>query len=353
MLRVAVTLSSTLVLVFLHSVGANAGLVDDRAGKWTQLSDGPWSAREGLMAATLDDGIYMTGGRKFFGAQATSDAWYSANGSSWTQLPKTPFQGRAYHAMMAMKGCLYVMGGQTVSFIGDPFFNDVWRSCDKGQSWKMIANAPWRGRAGPAFTIFNRKMVIAGGCYGSSIGSGRLFLNDVWASADGIAWEQLTAEAPWKARSGPRLVVFDGKLMIIAGERGFTPDTQLKDIWTSGDGKDWKLLTASPAFSARSGHGAVVFQNQIFVIAGWNNNLCIHDMWSSIDGTNWEERSNSTWNCNVNSCGKFDFWPVVTNDGKKILTLGGSNAYSTFGKMWADTWELDLDSQRTEASIVV
>ena len=59
-------------------------------------------------------------------------------------------------------------------------------------------------RAGIAFSSFGGKMIIAGGCYGSSIGSGRKFLNDVWASEDGKVWEELTPKASWSVRSGAR-----------------------------------------------------------------------------------------------------------------------------------------------------
>ena len=67
---------------------------------WLKLSDGPWSAREGLMAVDTPGGIVMTGGRQFFGALATHDVWVSPNGSAWEEMPKAPFKGRAYHAML-------------------------------------------------------------------------------------------------------------------------------------------------------------------------------------------------------------------------------------------------------------
>jgi len=307
--------------------------------EWTRLANGPWSSREGLMAVVTDDGsLVMAGGRDLFGGRARNDAWASANGTEWAPLPPLPGKSRAYHAMLYLNGCIYVMGGQEVSFIGNPFYNDVWRSCDAGKSWTSLGNAPWTTRAGLAFTVFNGKMIIAGGCYHSSIGSGRYFLNDVWSSADGTTWEQLTANASWAPRSGARLVVHDGKLLLLAGERGFTPDTQFGDIWSSRDGRDWTLVTETPGFAPRSGHGVVVIDRTVYVIAGWVDNKCVHDLWASTDGKVFQMMSNTTWDCADDSCGKFDFWPVVTKSGS-IITMGGSNAYTTFGKMWQDTWE--------------
>jgi N-acetylneuraminic acid mutarotase len=293
------------------------------------------------MAVPISTGFMMAGGRKNAGSTATNDVWLTVNGTTWEQAPTAPFAGRAYHAMMNLKGCVYVMGGQKVGFLGNPFYNDVWKTCDNGKTWEGLGNAPWTTRAGIAFTVSKGKMLIAGGCYGGSIGKERKFLNDVWSSKNGKDWEQLTPNAQWSPRSGTRLVEFNDKLYVLAGEIGFTPDTQLADIWSSDDGKDWSLVTATPAFQGRSGHGVVVAGTELLVIAGWLNNKCLHDLWSSTDGVTWTLRSNNTWGCTDDECGKFDFWPVLSNTGS-ILTFGGSNAYSTFGKMWADTWKLPV-----------
>jgi len=292
------------------------------------------------MAVSTPTSIVMTGGRKTFGAVATNDVWRFTNGTTWEQLPDAPYEGRAYQAMFYHNKCIFVMGGQEVSFLGNPFYNDVWKSCDDGESWTSLGNAAWSTRAGIAFTIFQERMFVAGGCYGSSIGSGRKFLNDVWSSADGVSWRQETSNASWSPRSGARLVVHGEKILVIAGEIGFTPDTQLGDIFMSSDGAQWTLLTAAPAFSARSGHGVVVWNDLLLVVAGWHDNKCLHDLWTSTDGVAWSMRSNATWGCTADSCGKFDFWPVVVGD--TLFTFGGSNAYSTFGKLWADTWQLSL-----------
>lgn len=286
--------------------------------------------------------VIMSGGRDKFGASVSNEVWATPDGANWTKLSTPPWNPRAYHAMMRLGGCIYIMGGQKVSFIGNPFFNDVWKSCDDAASWTSLGNAPWETRAGIAFTVFNHKMYVAGGCYHSSIGKGRYFLNDVWSSADGQSWQLETQNASWSARSGARLIVHNGVLLLVGGEVGFTPDTQLGDIWKSADGKTWDLVTQTPGFQPRSGHGVVVVNEVVYVIAGWVNNKCMHDLWKSTDGSQYTMLSNNTWDCSEDSCGKFDFWPVVHDNNKTIITIGGSNAYSTFGKLWADTWTFAL-----------
>ena len=71
------------------------------------------------------------------------------------------------------------------------------------------------------------------------------------------------------------------------------------------------------------------------------------------DGKSWALLSNSTWNCAENSCGKYGFWTVVdVQPGRagRVVTFGGSNAYSTFGKLWSDTWEYDDTTTATTSN---
>lgn len=306
-------------------------------GQWEKLSDGQFSSREGLMAVSDGKSIFMTGGRTDSGLGFASDVWKTSDGRNWTQVAKAAFPKRAYHSMVLLKNCLFVMGGQTFK----SYLNDVWKSCDEGITWESLGNASWPVRAGQAATVYNNEIVVAGGCYGdSSKGLGppkRMFRGDVWSSPDGKTWTPLTMKAEWSARSGPRLVPFRSKLFLVAGERGFTADVQLQDIWSSADGKAWSLATAAPGFSARSGHGVVVSGDgpgaRMYVVAGWPE---LHDLWISADGSAWAQTSDAVWGCSKKACGKFDFWSLLHRG--QLFTIGGSGASATFGKMYSDTW---------------
>jgi len=200
--------------------------------------------------------------------------------------------------------------------------------------------------------MHNGKLVIAGGCHDNvkyDPGLFRRFYSDVWASKDGANWELLTDSPGWKGRSGPRLVSFNDKLFIIAGEVGFTTSTQLADVWSSADdGKTWSLVQATPSYSARSGHGVVALPGYMVMIAGWPE---LSDVYYSKDGATWTQSSGLAWNCNSTSCGKYDFWPVVHQG--KLFTLGGSGSSSTFGKLYAETWSLNLQLNAKTGSVVV
>jgi N-acetylneuraminic acid mutarotase len=232
------------------------------------------------------------------------------------------------------------MGGQTFSH----FYNDVWKTCDGAETWEEVlkdGEAPWKARAGLAGTMHNGKLYIAGGCHDNvpyDPGFFRTFFSDVWSSADGRTWELVTESPGWIGRSGPRLLSFKDELFVVAGEIGFTDSTQLADVWSSSDdGKTWAVATSNPAYSARSGHGVVVYGNDMILIAGWPE---LSDIYYTEDGADWVKSPGLAWNCDSTDCGKYDFWPLVHED--KLFLLGGSGSSSTFGKLYSETWSLDL-----------
>lgn len=308
---------------------------------WTQQANGPYSKREGLMGVSYNESLFLSGGRTTGGLGFSDEVWRSSDlGATWTLVASKQFPGRAYHVMLVVDDCMLITGGQTFT----SFYNDVWKSCDgEGRNWtQVVKKAPFPGRAGLAATVTSKgEVIIAGGCYNKNGNpAARSFWGDVWASVDGgLTWNSRSNSSGWKARSGPRLIedTAHGRLLLVAGEVGFTPSTQLQDIWGSKDGgMTWFLVASNPGFSPRSGHGVVVLPKTgvILCIAGWPH---LHDLWASTDGgANFTQVSNAVWNCDSDKCGKFDFWPIIHQD--LLFTIGGSAAYSTFGSLWQDTW---------------
>jgi len=323
-------------------------------GQWSKLSDGPWSKREGLMVASVGDQMILTGGRDTFGVgfSGGDDVWRSTDGRQWEKAPEAEWGKRSYHILIGpdKDGCIFLMGGQTFTH----FYNDVWKSCDTGDSWTNILadkEAPWGGRAGLAGTMHHGRMFIAGGCHDNvpyDPGFFRTFYEDVWASDDGVSWELVADKPGWTGRSGPRLMSFNDKLFIVAGEIGFTDSTQLADVWSSDDdGKTWNLVQSQPAYSARSGHGVVTYGGVMVLIAGWPE---LSDIYYTNDGADWTLSPGLAWNCNSTKCGKYDFWPLVHKG--KLFLIGGSGSSSTFGKLYRETWSLDLPALGAPAMVV-
>jgi len=286
------------------------------------------------MGVSHQGSLYMSAGRGFYGVGFSNEVWKTANGTLWKKVDQKSFPKRAYHNMVSLGECMYVFGGQTFT----RFYNDVWRSCDQGYTWEEIQpQAPWKARAGAGAIVLNDTIYVAGGCYNNEDRK-RSFLNDVWRSRDGVAWEKVTDSAEWSPRSGARLVALRQQLFIVAGEIGFTPETQLGDVWVSdNNGQHWSLATDKPGFSPRSGHGVVEANGALLLVGGWPK---LYDVWKSKDGVTWEKVCESAWNCHKKQCGRFDFWPVVHNH--ELATFGGAYSYSTFGKLWSESWGIPL-----------
>jgi PKD repeat protein len=137
------------------------------------------------------------------------------------------------------------------------------------------------------------------------------FYNDVWSSPDGTNWMQVTASAPWSARTGFGAVVFNGQMWVLGGNDG----NNLNDVWASPDGTNWTEVTAAAPWSPREWFGAVAFNNQMWVLGG-NNGNNLNDVWSSPDGTNWTQvMSAASWSQ------RSEFGSVMFND--LIWVLGG------------------------------
>lgn len=148
----------------------------------------------------------------------------------------------------------------------------------------VTKNAPWDIRAGLAATVFNGEIYLTGGSFQTTPFSPRKFYNDVWKTSDGKNWAQVAESTPFDKCSGPRLVVMGDYMYIIGGENGFSEETQFDLVFRTKDGIEWEDM-GKPQWAKRSGHGVVVYNNIMYVIAGYYD---LHDVWSSSDAKNWK-----------------------------------------------------------------
>jgi len=252
---------------------------------------------------------------------------------NWVRVTeRAPWQPRDSQGEVAYKDRLWIFGGWYDSFSSPP--RDVWSSPD-GKNWKRVQkSAAWKHSDLAMSVVFDGKMWLMGGWY-----KGRLpdhsASNTVWASVDGVAWQQVTDHAAWSPRIAAGLVVFDGRMWLLGGTEDyyFGDEASLKnDVWSSRDGKTWKLATDHAPWSPRAYHQAVVLNDKIYVFGGGNyvpEYHAQHDVWSSPDGVNWtRETAAAPWH------ERLWFSGAVYRD--RMWVLGGwSNNPST---NWGDVW---------------
>ncbi len=219
-----------------------------------------------------------------------ADVWSSTDGASWTQLTaNAPWGKREGQAALYFKNKLWVISGKSdIKGYNTPEKNDVWSSTD-GINWKQeIASAPWRGRKQFGATVFNNQMWIYGGTGTNQNDGTQTFFDDMWKSADGIAWTKVNTDLPATAlRYDFPMITFNNKMWIFGGASA-DPGIFFNDVWSSSDGISWKPSTTSAPWSTRQSHSAVAFGGKMYVIGGWNDTAgYLNDVWSSSDGISW------------------------------------------------------------------
>jgi hypothetical protein len=230
----------------------------------------------------FDNELWISGGAT--GTDNTTqfaDVWHSADGGSWTRATQNAaFGERTAHTMVTFNGQMYVIGGVS----GTTILGDVWRSSD-GVTWTLAAAAPfdprYRGRA----EVFGGRLWIFGGTNTSGP------LTDAWSTADGVTWRLETATVAPLPRYGFMLTAHAGRLYISGGSTLTGGLVHYNDVWSSADGITWTQVTAGPRFTPRRLHGFLSFDNKLWVLGGVDAKYPYNDIWSSADnGVNWRMR---------------------------------------------------------------
>jgi leucine-zipper-like transcriptional regulator 1 len=191
------------------------------------------------------------------------------------------------------------------------------------------------GRYGLTGTVFNNEMWAIGGAAEGS-GGATVYFSDVWNSSSGSAWTEATGSAPFGGRYGSQVLSYNGSLWLIGGDNN---GSLMNDVWSSPDGKNWtKVLADSNApgpnqFSPRCLFGAVVYNNAMWVIGGWDGKDR-NDVWTSTDGVNWDEVTAA-----AQFQGRWGFACTVYNN--EIWVMAGANSTnftSDPSQAYGDAW---------------
>jgi hypothetical protein len=255
-----------------------------------------------------DGSIVIMGGTPYY-----NDVWRSTDkGATWTQMTASAhWEDRYFFGSVVLPdGSIVIMGGTNAANNG---LNDVWRSTDEGATWtQMTSDANWGKRYEfNTVALPDGSIVIMGGTNSGSWGG-----NDVWRSTDkGATWTEMTASAGWSRRLGQSSVVLpDGSIVIMGGTNSGSWGGN--DVWRSTDkGATWTEMTASAGWVPRSGQRSVVMPDGSIVLMGGVGH---NDVWRSTDkGATWTQiTASAQWSA------RNDFGCVIMPDGS-IVIMGG------------------------------
>jgi N-acetylneuraminic acid mutarotase len=254
---------------------------------WTApVATSPLGVRFGHACAVFDGKIWVLGGHDGIASNVTSEVWFSEDGVDWTQAPSVPWPPRIGLSALAHEGKLWVMGGLVVDSGTETYqdVNDVWSSSD-GVYWDLVSSvSPWPPREFFSAVSLGGEMFVMGGFAdgGAAVKAGDSLLNDVWRSADGVTWTQVTDAAPWAGRSAPASAVHDNKMWILGGT---LESADANDVWvgeynTTDHTLDWQQYTAQAPWPARGYAAAVSNTLRLWISGGYTyQETVLGDVW--------------------------------------------------------------------------
>ena len=242
------------------------------------------------------------------------------NGEDWITLrADVPFSERAFFGEVVHNGRIYILGGWADNWQRHP---EIWSSAD-GLTWQLEATNPGFGPDGIGGLVVlshNGSIYVIGGDEGDSGG----YQNDVWSSADGKEWRLVTDNAGFAERAYFSGVVHNGTMFVFGGYDATEDHSSsiYNDVWASTDGANWVKLS-SPFGSDACCRAAVSYNGKIVVMGGDYENTGRHSsaVWSSADGINWDLVSNGIM------LGRYSHSAAVYNG--KIFVMG--NRYHADG----------------------
>lgn len=310
-----------------------SALADEDASRpveyeWTNVTmKAAFAPRDGAGALTYKGRMWFLGGwnpaaatKKFFPRICNNEVWSSADGADWSLEkpntfldasfdPKSDWEGRHTAGYVVHQDKMWIVGGDVNQ---GTFQNDVWNTSD-GKKWHLVnpdKPVPWGPRALHYTVAHDGKIFVIGGQSMNQFAkkeknkpAEEIYYRDVWASTDGLNWEELKPEEPFWVQRGMigGSAVHQGKIWILGGGTYDTPAKPNRlyynDVWSSPNGIKWtKHLDAAP-WKPRQYHDVAVWDNRLWVMEGFNGleGGNRKDVWYSADGQHWFEVANTPW----------------------------------------------------------
>ena len=175
----------------------------------------------------------------------------------------------------------------------------------------------------------------------------------VWKSIDGRNWQLVTDTPAWTARVWHTATVHDGRIWLIGGYDG----RYFNDVWYSEDGASWQRATSTASWPGRCMHATVSVGGKLWVLGGrrdieswWEKDF--NDVWSSADGVTWRRvSSGADWSKR--------YGMAALSWNGRLWVMGGTRLFrsndvwsSADGKRWTAHGQADWSPRFALASTV-
>lgn len=105
-------------------------------------------------------------------------------------------------------------------------------------------------------------------------------------------WTCVTEQAEFAPRDGAGALVFDDRMWLLGGwnpeDKVHFPRVCNSEVWSSTDGREWTLELLQAPWEGRHTAGYAVYQDRMWIIGGdANGGHYQYDVWNSTDGKRW------------------------------------------------------------------
>jgi hypothetical protein len=210
--------------------------------------------------------------------------WYSDDGRRWTKadLPALGLR-TGYQQYVQFNDAIYALGSMEGNYQNLKLGSRIARTTSDFKRWEVMAeNSQLPARVFYGATVFAGKIWLFGGFDGTN------YYNDVWSSSDAIKWQHVSDKAPWSPRSNPTAIVFKNQIWLMAG--GIIDGEMFNDVWRSSDGVNWTRVTERIADKPVFGFSAVVYEEKLWLVGLNRNDGFRNAVLVSSDGVSWEEQ---------------------------------------------------------------
>jgi hypothetical protein len=271
--------------------------IADSAPDWKFEGTAAWQPRDSQAEWVFRDRLWIGGGWFQSYEAPPRDVWVSDDGRNWRQASEAaPWIHSDLPMNLVFQDRLWIMGGwHNGRLPNHSASHQVWASAD-GVAWQQIEDAAdWSPRLAAGLVEHRGRMWLLGGTENYYFGDARSLKNDVWSSADGKTWKQETAAAGWAPRAYHQAVTLNGKMYVLGGGSYVPVCESRNDVWSSADGAGWTCETEAAPWPSRLWFSAVVYRGRIWVLGGWSRETDNHgDVWHSADGRTWQRLQTKT-----------------------------------------------------------
>lgn len=212
-----------------------------------------------------------------------NSVWRSTDGISWESIADVlPFDARSSVSFYSWKGKLWLAGGYGSDY---NYFSDVWSSED-GVEWVKTGNFEEFGGRYKSTVIANEKEVLLISGYQQKSAN----LKQILSTEDGVNWKLKWGSEYLPDRFAHTVDRFKDKFWVIGGRIRYSEDgVELRDVYSSEDGRKWDRVVSNAPFGSRIGHASVVYKDRIWIFGGYFSSGPYNggDVWSSKDGVDW------------------------------------------------------------------